>query len=211
MGCRLYCQAKCRKCSGLYLNGKPTPAYSVSSWSVGWSGYWCSFCLWKVAGEGKPQAVNERMAANFLGFVSDTRAFFWSGWEGENPASALSAALIHLFSNVKLGHVEGVNLKKNKLNWIDSSLFLRGWKQTCTGLDIAVLNLVLGKEEGEAFLWLQEANFTVCTEKHGWLPSFLWFAKAKLYHSSAGFSFANVFGCKLSVIEKVRSRIKIPC
>lgn len=50
VGCRLCCRDKC---SGQVFNWKAAPAHSVSSWSGGWSGYWCSFCLWKGAGEGK--------------------------------------------------------------------------------------------------------------------------------------------------------------
>lgn len=53
VGCRLCCQDKCSKHSGQGFNWKAAPAHSVSSWSAAWSGYWCSFCLWKGAGEGK--------------------------------------------------------------------------------------------------------------------------------------------------------------
>lgn len=53
VGCSLCCEDKCSKRSGQGLSWKPAPAHSVSSWRVGWSGFWCSFCLWKGAGEGQ--------------------------------------------------------------------------------------------------------------------------------------------------------------
>ena len=103
-------------------------------------------------------------------------------------------------------------MKKEK-SCLVSSLFLREWKQPCTGLSIAVLNTArwFWERRKEKLSCDCRKRILPCVQKStdNFLPSSDC-AKAKLYHLSAGFSFANVFECKLSAIEKARSRIKIP-